>query len=463
MDTDCEVLAMRWHEDWRPWLVDDNEIKLMPVSLIEKRDYQTTGIDFLMSKKRAQLTDRPGLGKTIQAALAAESPTLVLCPKYLVGQWELWLQKHLPDDSVIALKGDRFKKARLIKEDAMWMVGNYQTLRTHFQELMERQKTRPFKTLILDESHHLRNKSAIMSQHAHKLANTRGHTIERVYELTATPIWKEVDDLWMQLHILQPDIFTSYFSFVDTFCIAEENRFGTKVLGVKKSMMPQLQRMLGILQLGRDYKQAGRELPPIIHKEVKLDMPKKIAELYKQTKNYWIEEIEEGFTNFSQVLHSLRQISSGPHKIDAIVEALEDLQNQPVLIFCWYRDHAHNIAQKIPGAKVITGEMNVDERRAVALNNKGTTVATISSLCEGIDLSHLRHVFFAEEHWPPGSTDQAMSRVHRERLEESNDEPVVVYYFHSKHTIDEHIHAVAQRRAGEAANIREVLESAGIL
>lgn len=458
MEVDYEMLSMemRLLETDQPIC----QIKL-DKPLIQKRGYQTVGIEWLRSKKRAQLTDRPGLGKTIQAALAAEAPTLVLCPKYLVGQWELWIRNHLPNDSVVALKGDRFKKARLLKQDVQWVVGNYQVLRTHFAELVERQKTNPWTTLILDESHHLRNRQAIMSQHAAKLAKMRG--IERVYELTATPIWREVDDLWMQLHILQPDIFTSYHQFVDTFCIADETRFGTKVLGVKKSMMPVLQKMLSIVQLGRDYKEAGRELPPKIDKEIKIDMPKKIVELYKQTQNYWIEEIEEGFTNYASVLHSLRQISSGPHKTEAIVEALDDLQNIPVLIFCWYRDHAHELSRHIPGSQVITGEMNVDERRRVALTNKGTTIATISSLCEGIDLSHLRHVFFAEEHWPPGSTDQAMSRVHRERLSESNDEPVIVYYFHSKGTIDEHIHQVAQRRAGEAANLREVMESAGLI
>ena len=454
---DNETLAMRWHETAEPVC----QLKVEK-PLIEIRKYQQEGVQFFLRKKRAMNTDRPGLGKTIQAALAAESPTLVLCPKYLVGQWELWIQTHLPEQSVIALKGDRFKKAKIIKDQqADFIVGNYQVLRTHYQELMARQKALPWKTLILDESHHLRNRQAIMSQHAAKLANAPG--MERVYELTATPIWKEVDDLWMQLHILQPQIFSSYFHFVDTYCISESDRFGTKVLGVKKSMVPQLTQMLGILQLGRDYKQAGRELPPIINKEVKIDMPPKIKKLYEDTKNYWVEEIEEGFTNFSQVLHSLRQISSGPHKTDAIVEALEDLQNKPVLIFCWYRDHAHELSRHIPGSKVITGEMKEDERRHVARTNPGTTIATISSLCEGVDLSHLRHVFFAEEHWPPGSTDQALSRVHRERQTESNEEPVLIYYFHSKGTIDEHIHNVATRRAGEAANLREVMQEAGLL
>ena len=427
----------------------------MTEETLQQRSYQDEGVAFLRSRKRAMLTDRPGLGKTAQAVLAAESPTLVVCPKYLVGQWEAWLQKYRPSETVSTCRGDRFKKTRLIKPATQWTIINIEMLRTHFEELKARQHNDPFQTLILDESHHLRNKDAIRSKHAATLAKS----IPRVYELTATPIWREVDDLWMQLHILQPDIFRSYYHFVDTFCIADSSRFGTKVLGVKKDMLPVLEQLLSVVRLGRSYEEAGRELPPMIEKIVKIDLPEKIAITYKQAVNHWIEEIEEGFTSYASVLHALRQITAGYHKAQAVVECLGDI-NVPALIFTWYRETAHLLGSCLPGSTVITGEMSVEERRRQALAGKSHIIATISSLSEGIDLSHFRTVIFAEEHWPPGANDQALSRVRRERQTESNEDPVLVYYVMAKDTVDEVIHNVSQRRQ---ANIKDVMEGAGLL
>jgi len=401
------------------------------------------------------LADDPGLGKTPQAALAAVMPAIVSCPKYLVGQWEQWILTYMPDRTVQACRGDRFRKSGQIKADVDFVIINQEMLRTHFKELAERNKARPWKTLIIDESHHLKNKDAIRSKNAAKLART----IEYVFELTATPIWKEVDDLWMQLHILHPDIFPSYNYFVDTYCIADQTRFGPKILGVKKEMLPELEEMLSHVKLGRTYAQAGRELPPLIEKTVTFDLNPAIRKIYNQTKSYWIEEIDQGYANYASVLHALRQITGCAAKAETVAELLEDVKGQ-ALIFVWYRDQAEMIHQALPGSVVITGAMPEKQRQLVAKTAGGHVIATISALCEGIDLSHMRTVVFAEEHWPPGANHQALSRVRRERQEDSNEEPVVAYYVHAKDTVDERIHLVTQTRQ---ATIRDVLGLEGIL
>lgn len=423
------------------------------MTVLDERQYQDEGVAFLRRKKRAMLTDRPGMGKTPQAARAAEMPCLVVCPNYLVQQWGDWLETYMPGTRAVCA-GDRFKKARLLKSKADWTVINVQMLRTHFQEINDAHAARPWTTIIFDEAHHLRNRNAVQSQHAAKIAAK----VERVYELTATPIWREVDDLWMLLNILQPKIFGSYNFFVDTFCISDKTRFGPRVLGVKKEMIAELDQLLGIVRLGRSYAEVGRQLPEKVETVIKVEMPEKVAQLYKDAKNYWIEELEGGFTNYSQVIQALRQVAAGPHKTEAIVELLEDLDT-PTVVFCWFRSTAAQLGAAL-NATVITGEVPVKDRATLAKQAPGHVVATISSLSEGVDLSHYRTVVFAEEHYTPGSMDQAVSRVHRERQLESNEEPTRVYYFMTKDTIDEIIHNVAHRRQG---TIRDVLEGAGLL
>ena len=55
------------------------------------RPYQQAGRDFLVEKKRAYLTDVPGLGKTVTALSAMqklqEGPTLILGPKNSLYVW----------------------------------------------------------------------------------------------------------------------------------------------------------------------------------------------------------------------------------------------------------------------------------------------------------------------------------------------------------------------------------------
>ena len=435
------------------------------VDQLQFRPYQLEGIDFLRERKKAMLRDDPGLGKTPQAALAAEPPVLVACPKYLVTQWADWIRKYISDD-VVAVTGNRWKKLKKLDERRAWTVINYETLVTHKEYIFKMTKgansngqeiwtyhglNYPWTTVIYDESHHLRNRRATRSRMAARLATY----VDNVYLLTATPIWKEVDDLWMQFHIMHPEVFRSYNEFLDLYCVTVAGMYERKVLGVKKSMLPELEELLNVMSVGRTYEQAGRALPPLIEQEIKIPFPKRIKQLYTQTRDYWVEEVQMGFHNYSQVLNALRQITAWDGKLDAARELIQEDLKDPTVVFCWYRDTAERMARKL-GVPVIHGGLDVEERRKVALSG-GHVVATISSLSEGIDLSHCRHVVFVEEHWPPGANHQALSRVRRERQGGDNEAPVIVHYMMTPDTIDTHIHAVAQRRQ---ATIREVVEGA---
>ena len=437
------------------------------------RDYQAAGIEWLKAHKRGLLLDRPGLGKTLQAAYAAEAPVLVVCPNYLTGQWEDWLlgrdDKSLAANNglvipnvpgtVVRAKGNYYKKLTALQAKADWTIINIEVLQTHWEalEASDMGLLGYWQTIIFDESHHLRNHDATRSKTAVNIAK---HA-PLVYELTATPIWKEADDLYNQLRILHPDMFKSYWKFVDLFCIADVGRFGTKVLGVKKEMRAELDELLNAVSLRRTYVEAGRELPSLIEKTIKIEFPDNLRKAYDDCIDGYrmqLEDEEIRFDNFSQVLNALRQLTSFPGKIEAVKDLIQnDIPWGRVVVFTWYRDTAEKAARTLGGA-VVTGELKVEERRAVALDpNNRIICATISALGEGIDLSDARTVVFLEEHWPPGANDQALSRIQRERIGGDNSEPVVVYYVHVKDTIDEVIHNVAQRRS---ATIKEVIREA---
>jgi SNF2 family DNA or RNA helicase len=262
----------------------------------------------------------------------------------------------------------------------------------------------------------------------------------------------------MQFRILQPDVFTSYWRFVNTFCITESNYFGVQILGAKKSMLKELQSIMEIMTIGRDYKTAGRSLPPVIEKYIPIKLNPQIRKLYDQAIEYWRIQDEAGdltFTNYMQAMHTIRQHLTGYLKAEVVKDLLEDEPNQSVM-FSWYKNTAQSIAELVENCELVTGDIDVAERRIRAL--KGNHVsATIASLSEGIDLSTARNVVFVEEDWTPGSNYQALSRVVRERLNESNEEPVIVYYIHCERTIDEVIHRRQKQRGSTA---KEVIKEA---
>lgn len=489
---------------------------LLPQAVgLQPREYQTEGIRFFFDRKRGLNRDDPGLGKTIQAALAAVPPVLVVCPNYLVGQWGEWLNNHLPGCRTVVAKGDRwakqeqifafagmslkgwdpkrFKAALTAEQPAQFLVINKEMLRTHYSELMTVAPV--LHTMIIDESHHMRNRDAEVSKRAFDISKI----VPRVYELSATPIWKEADDLYAQLRMLYPTAFTSYNTFCDDYLVFDETRFGRVVYGVKREKQEAFDAMLSIMVLGRTYKQVSRELPPVMEDEVWVQFDKEHRALYDDAiTNYRVkfagDDGEDLFlSSMSAVMHTLRQICGWHGKIDAIKDILEDTKvydKGRVVIFCWYRETARLLGEAFPGAPVITGAItDPAERRRVAQAAERSglpVIATLASLSEGVDLSWARHVIFAEEHYAPGSHTQSLARVVRERQLDgteippastdpwdlvlkaldsraANAEPVLVHYVNVKDSIDENIHRTARRRNATIRTVlREALGMAGL-
>ncbi len=465
------------------------------------RPFQVEDVAWLRATKRGLVTHAPGLGKTAVSAYAADTPVLVVCPNYLTVMWYQWLTSTdeasliRNNGNVVAnvsgtvalARGTFADKLSTLRSEADWVVINVEALGTHSSFMVDLAVRNWWSTIIFDESHHLRSHTAKRSRVAVQLARVT----PRVYCLTATPIWKEVDDLFNQLQIIHPTLFTSYTHFVNLFCVADKTRFGTKVLGIKKRMLPELEEILSQVRIGRTYAEAGRQLPDMIEKFIKVELPPSLRRNYDQLVTYWRTKLSGGdasslddsnsifLDNFSQVLNTLRLIARWPGKYEAASDivaealhgqtALSNVQyaaeltkprsSNRIVVFTWFQDTAETAAREfnaLPNvhAVAITGKLKIDERRAQALNKHNNVIcATIASLSEGIDLSDARTVIFLEEYWTPGSTYQALSRVRRERNLESNEEPVLVYYVQSANTIDEHIHTVNQRRSGTAKEL----------
>lgn len=441
------------------------------------RDYQIEAVERLTREKRLLVTHAPGLGKTPITAFAAETPCLIAVPNYLVGQWYDWLsgedEKSLErnngeiipnvEGTIRAALGTRGAKNRVLRKRADWTVINHQMLRTHKALIEKIAATGFWKTLIIDESHYVKNHSAAVSKGALGVAKQT----ERVYLASATPVKREIDDLYMQFKILHPDLFPSYNKFVEYYCVTDSTEWGLKVLGSKKKTRAELQELIDALRIACSYEQAGRSLPPVIEKYVKVELPPEVRKIYNDAVNNFRVQFEANETedaethhyfSYIEMYHQLRQLVTGAFKWDAVLECLSDEVHKSV-VFTWYKPTAYTIGKMFKGPiDVITGDIKDPNERRIRAYKDNHIVANIGSMGEGVDISDARTVIFAEEDWTPGSNYQALSRVVRDRNSddpEVNAQPVVVYYVHCKNTIDELIHRRSKKRGG---TIKELMK-----
>lgn len=449
--------------------------------VLTPRPYQAEDAEWLVSKKRAALHHDPGIGKTLIAAQAATQnlPALVVAPNYLTAQWEDFLNEQY---NMPTYEGVGFLQKKVSESRNLWVqnaakgskanrLQSFFTIGPSGQILIpdftiinkEMLRTFPiqsfYKTVIFDEAHHFRHRESAVSKEALKLATNT----EYVYELTATPIFREPDDLYQQIRMLNPNpkdsnydedyYLTSYDRFIYHFCHVETGGWGRRVHGGYTS---RIKTMLEKYAKRRTYREVSLYLPRLIESVVSLDWTPDARKRYDQIRYQYRDEAKDlVFTNAMQVMQALRRATCTPEKLDACV----DLIPGPSIIFTWYRETAHRMhgALEKSGRKsvCITGDIPVSERIRLAKSHE-YVVATIESLSEGCDLTHTKTVIFVEEYYTPGMMKQAMSRVRRFT---ENHGPVMAYYLHMRNSIDEIIHSKQKDRAATAESIvKEALE-----
>ena len=161
---------------------------------------------------RVLLADEVGLGKTIEAAMVLKEYTLrgmaervlVLTPASLVGQW----QEELASKFGLAF-ATTYEPSLREDPDAFWsqsrIVASIATARRG--EHAERLRARTFDLVIVDEAHHLRDKSS----QSWKLVDALNKRF--LLLLSATPVQNDLIELYNLLTLLKPGIFKTQKEF----------------------------------------------------------------------------------------------------------------------------------------------------------------------------------------------------------------------------------------------------------
>ncbi|MCK4635335.1 MAG: SWIM zinc finger family protein [Candidatus Moranbacteria bacterium] len=429
------------------------------------RDYQEEGLDWFYFLRKYRfagiLADDMGLGKTLQALILMslnakkDQPSLVVCPKTLLYNWQMEAKKFLPKMKTAVIDGQPKERQKKIKEaiKSDLIITSYPTLQRDLS-FYKKQKIR-FNYCVLDEAQVIKNYRTKNAQIVKRVdADYR-------LALTGTPLENTVEEIWSIFDFLMPGFLGSHKSFSKKFLkpIMKES---------SAESLQNLRQKTSCFMLRRTKCEVLQELPPkieninychledsqnILYQEILANVKSKIFKTVQ----------EKGFAK-SQIhilagLTKLRQACNHPvlllkdknysdydsAKLEAFNELIDEIisSGKKVLVFSQFTKMLDILKQDLDKKKIkhlyLSGQTKnrqkiIDEFNAED-SDKNVFLISLKAGGVGLNLTAADNVIIFDPWWNPSVENQAVDRAHRIGQTKS----VNVYRLITKGTIEEKI------------------------
>ncbi|CAD6227675.1 GSCOCG00001355001-RA-CDS [Cotesia congregata] len=399
--------------------------------------FQREGIYFAITRNgRCMIADDMGLGKTLQAlAIAnyyqADWPLLIVSPASLTHMWLDNITKFLP--SVEAEDIYLFSGSKGYFEEEKIIIVSYDLLVKCKKVFVRKQ----FKTLILDESHFLKNYNSERIKAVEVVAKETRHIVL----LSGTPALSRPYELYAQIRLIEPTFFKRH-NYGLRYCAGKEKQVRRNVRvwnysGVSNPV--ELQLLLSKVCVIRRMKdEVLDQLPSKIRQFVILD-PNLV-----NTSSEALMTLRDRKQNANQLMQLFTD--SGPQKLKAVCNYVSDLleKKRKFIIFAHHKQILDGICEVIEKKGVqyvrIDGQTDKKQRQQrvdLFQESEDIMVAVLSivSSNSGFSLTRASLCVFAELYWNPGSLVQAEDRVYRI----GQRSPVVIQYLIANGTVDDHL------------------------
>ena len=405
------------------------------------RPYQQESLDYIRKAGRSFLADEPGLGKSRVLLEASEGRTLVVSAPVLQDTWHEQHQLWRPDLDLtwtaytrLFKRGEKGKGTKAVKPE---LLG--------------------YDTVIFDEAHEIKNRQALQSIAAIKVA----HSTERLFLSTGTPLPNWGHEVFTSLRALYPGDkrFTSYWRWATTwFDIAVENQRGRDVRVVRD-----LHPLATWDRFAADNGLAGRwirherdqvltDLPPLTIEEIRVPMVPAQRKAYKEFSEDWFTQVGETtlvswsdgsvwlkLLKLSTGLETEFEGEKGSGKLDLLDQLLAERTGQRTLVWGWFRSTLEASAERARGqghrAAALHGGNKAQHRQLLADFKQGkvdTLCLSIRMFKEGLTLTEADCAVFVERSAVPSHNEQAMRRIHRL----GQTRPCQVIHLVTKGTVD---------------------------
>jgi len=484
------------------------------------RPFQNEGVFHINRLEgNAVLADDMGLGKTIQAISYLQlhqekRPAVIICPGFLKLNWEREINKWMnPIPSILILSG---RKGQTIEPADIYLI-NYDILSNEYEKEIcpatgkKKSKEIPFtgwvdylmelniESLILDESHYIKNSKSQRTKASFKLRKRA----KSVLSMSGTIMDNQTQDLFNPVTIVNKNILGTFWNFAKRYCNAHHGRFGWDTTGssntaelhhlltssimirrLKSEVLTELpDKSFNFVPMGlnneKTYLKAEQNfiayLRGTIQKELESVNEEMTGKLKKSTKNFNLkvssviskEEIKQAqeskINTAKRALHltkltALKQLAA-KGCLPSVIEWLDNFMESgnKIVVFAIHKAIIEELMKVFGKVAVkVDGSTSFSARQKAVdsfQNNKKIRmfIGNMDAAGVGITLTAASDVAIIELPDKPGLLRQAPDRVHRIGQKEA----VNVWYLFPPKTV---IEKVAMSLDRKAQNISLVLD-----
>lgn len=435
------------------------------------RDYQKKGFSWMVFLKNIGfggiLADDMGLGKTIQSIAyflhcRGKEPSLVICPKSVMGNWKRELNQFSPSLRAHIHHGsERLKKLEIEKNfsDKDLIISSYATLRID-QKFFENIQ---WHTVILDEAQLIKNPVAMQTIAINKLkCNHR-------FCLTGTPVENRLSELWSIMNFANPGLLSAWGSFKRSF--AEPIEVGNdeeKSEVLRRIISPFIMRRL------KTDKKIISDLPKKTEIKEYCSLTEEQASIYQAIVDDSLEKIKSKDENrralIMAALIKLKQVCNHPSnylkdtnrldmrsgKVVRLREIVESIMenNEKSLVFTQYKEMGDLLKKDLEDyfdmpVCFLHGEQSskireqmIDLFQSDDRNSPKIFILSLKAGGLGINLTKASNVVHFDRWWNPAVENQATDRAFRIGQKKN----VFVYKLITTGTIEEKIDEIIEKK-----------------
>lgn len=442
---------------------------------VQPYPYQLEGIRFGLQKQRLFIGDEPGLGKTLQSigiVNAADAyPCLVICPSSLKINWQREFEKFTDKKALVLDNGTRTTWPYLLQMRMHHVaIVNYESLRKFFvwdikggmpfrlKDVVFCPQIQMFKSIIIDESHRVKDPSAQQTIFTKGIATGK----KWIILLSGTPVVNRPEDLVSQLSIMNRlNDFGGRQAFISKYGSEVTLPDGTPTCGDLDELS---RRLYDSCMIRREKSKVLTELPDKTRCDLYVDISNReqydLAQADLETYLHEYTQASdpeirrkmrmEALVKF-MTLRSLAAVGKVAQAKDFIQSFLAN--GKPLIVFCSLHDIVDALCAAFPKAVRVTGRDSAAMKQAAVdsfqSGNSQLIICSIKAAGVGLTLTASSNVAFVEFPWTYADCCQCEDRAHRIGQRDN----VTCYYLIGRGTIDYALYNIIQNKKSIANQI----------
>ena len=446
---------------------------------IEPYPYQREGILAGMEMKRLLIGDEPGLGKTLQSIGIVDTanvyPCLVICPSSLKINWQREFEKFTDKKALVLENAVQTTWPYLLKMRMHHVaICNYESLRKYFvwdikqkgsfrlKDVVFNPAIKIFRSIIIDESHRVKDPSAQQTIFARGIAEGKPYRIL----LSGTPVVNRPADLIAQLSIMGrlPE-FGGRTHFLQEYGgrdLSRENR--SQETDEVKNLDKLSSELYSRCMIRREKAKVLTQLPDKTRTDLYVDISNSeeyacaaedLATYLREYKECTDYEVARKMRMEALVkFMALRSIAAKGKVKQAIDFCRTFLANgKPLILFCSLHEIVDELKKAFPKAVTVTGrDSMMMKQAAVDAFQSGQAqliICSIKAAGVGLTLTASSNVAFCELPYTYADCCQCEDRAHRIGQKDN----VTCYYLLGRGTIDRTLYSIIHRKKSIANQI----------